>query len=94
LNVNFPAIPEYKGLRVCRMAWGEWKNEFERRPHPRGGDYYWLTGAFELDATASDADADRVALNQGYIAVTPFRLDATDYALKAELEQALGDYNP
>lgn len=93
LNVNFPATPTYKGLRVCRMAWGQWKNEFERRDHPRGGDYYWLTGKFEL-GELSDADADRVALNEGYIAVTPFRLDATDYTLKAELEQALGDFNP
>ena len=86
LNVNFPATPTYKGLRVCRMAWGQWKNEFERRDHPRCGDYYWLTGKFEL-GELSDADADRVALNEGYIAVTPFRLDATDYALKAELEK-------
>ena len=86
LNVNFPNLPEYKGVRICRMAWGEWKNEFERRPHPRGGDYYWLTGAFEL-ADTSDGQADRTALNEGYVAVTPFKLDATDYALKAELEE-------
>mgnify|MGYP002869300788 CR=1 FL=1 len=87
LNVNFPALPEYKGLRVCRMAWGEWKNEFERRSHPRGGDYYWLTGRFELERS-DDGFTDRVALDEGYVAVTPFRLDATDYVLKAELEKA------
>lgn len=86
LNVNFPATPTYKGLRVCRMAWGEWKNEFERRNHPRGGDYYWLTGHFELEEH-TDGFADRIALNEGYVAVTPFKLDATDYALKAELEE-------
>jgi 5'-nucleotidase len=85
LNVNFPARPEYKGVRICHMAWGEWKNEFEQRPHPRGGDYYWLTGKFEL-ADTSDGQADRVALNEGYVAVTPFKLDATDYALRSELE--------
>ena len=86
LNVNFPALPTYKGLRVCCMAWGEWKNEFERRNHPRGGDYYWLTGHFELN-DSTDGYADRIALNEGYVAVTPFKLDATDYALKAELEK-------
>lgn len=86
LNVNFPATPTYKGLRVCRMAWGEWKSEFERRDHPRGGDYYWLTGHFELN-DSTDGYADRIALNEGYVAVTPFKLDATDYALKAELEK-------
>ena len=92
LNVNFPATTAYKGLRVCRMAWGQWKNEFEHRPHPRGGDYYWLTGKFELEE-AGDNDADRVALNEGYVAVTPFKLDATDYALKDELEQAWSGLN-
>jgi len=86
LNVNFPAMSTFKGVRVCRMAWGEWKNEFERRNHPRGGDYYWLTGAFDLE-DSSDGYADRVALNEGYVAVTPFKLDATDYALKEELEK-------
>ena len=87
LNVNFPATPTYKGLRFCRMAWGEWKNEFERRDHPRGGDYYWLTGKFELEEH-TDGFADRIALNEGYVAVTPFKLDATDYALREELEKS------
>ncbi len=86
LNVNFPTTTPYKGIRFCRMAWGEWKSEFERRDHPRGGDYYWLTGHFELN-DSTDGYADRIALNEGYVAVTPFKLDATDYALKAELEK-------
>lgn len=86
LNVNFPTTTPYKGIRFCRMAWGEWKSEFEHRDHPRGGDYYWLTGKFEL-GEHTDGFADRIALNEGYVAVTPFKLDATDYALKAELEK-------
>ena len=45
-----------------------------------------LTSHFELEEH-TDGFADRIALNEGYVAVTPFKLDATDYALKAELEE-------
>lgn len=86
LNVNFPCVPQVKGIKVCRMAWGEWKEEFEKRSHPRGGEYYWLTGYFDR-YDVDDADADRTALDNGYIAITPIRIDLTDYALKAELDK-------
>lgn len=46
LNVNAPACSEFKGLRLCRMGRGEWCNEWEKRRHPRGWTYYWLTGEF------------------------------------------------
>ena len=36
LNVNFPATPIYEGVKVCRMARGEWTQEWEEHPHPRG----------------------------------------------------------
>lgn len=88
LNVNFPNTPHVKGIKVCRMGWGEWKDEFEKRSHPRGGDYYWLTGWFDLYEQPG-CDADRAALTDGYIAITPIRVDMTDYALKEELEQCL-----
>ena len=86
LNVNFPNATVCKGIRICRMAYGDWKNEFEKHPHPRGGDYYWLTGYFQL-YESSTADTDRMALQQGYAAITPITLDLTDYILKKQLEQ-------
>ena len=33
LNINFPNTPSYQGVRICRMARGEWKEEFEKRLH-------------------------------------------------------------
>lgn len=86
LNVNFPQVPVIKGVRVCRMAYGDWKQEFDKAIHPRtGGDYYWLTGYFQLEET-TNTDTDRQALQQGYAAITPVTLDLTDYALKQQLE--------
>lgn len=88
LNINFPNTPSYQGVRICRMARGEWKEEFEKRSYPRGGDYYWLTGWFDVYEEPG-CDADRAVLDEGYVAITPIRLDLTDYALKASLEKEL-----
>ena len=92
LNVNFPCAAASKGIRICRMAYGNWVNEFDKHRHPRTGqDYYWITGHFELDpVTDASTDTDRQALIEGYTAITPVTLDLTDYALKRELEKALG----
>ena len=78
LNVNFPAQPPFKGFKACRMAHGSWINEVEHRMHPHGYEYYWMVGDYrndELDA----ADTDQWAVNHGYIAITPTKIDITDY---------------
>ena len=78
LNVNFPAQPPFKGIKACRMTQGSWINEVVKERHPRGYDYYWMVGEYrndEPDAT----DTDQWALEHGYIAVTPTKVDVTDY---------------
>lgn len=80
LNVNIPAIPEneIKGIKICRQAKGNWKEEFEKRKDPMGKTYYWLTGMFnnhEPDAT----DTDEWALVSGYVSVVPVSVDMTAY---------------
>ena len=84
LNVNFPATPLYEGVKVCRMAQGEWTQEWEERPHPRGGSYFWLVGSFCL-RDKHPADADRPNLTNGYVAVTPIQIDMTDYRMMEEI---------
>ena len=34
LNVNFPNLPTFKGVKVCRMGYGFWDKEVENRNHP------------------------------------------------------------
>ncbi len=80
LNLNAPAQDEFKGMRMCRMAQGEWVNEWEERINPRGVKYYWLTGSFAAKDPHLE-DTDRWALDNGYVAVTPIKLDMTDYTL-------------
>lgn len=85
LNVNFPDSPSYAGIRVCRQAVGSWVNEWTSHNHPRGGEWWWLTGDFVVED--KDPMADRVALNNNYVAITPTTIDFTDYRLLKEMQQ-------
>jgi 5'-nucleotidase len=80
LNVNYPLVDKIKGVRVCRMAHGDWGNEVVRVRHPRNYDYYWLVG--DYTNTEPDAeDTDNWALTHGYIAITPTTIDVTSYEM-------------
>lgn len=85
LNVNFPNTSSYAGVKVCRQAKGEWVNEWEGHNHPRGGRWYWLTGEFECKDVAHDCD--RVAIDNNYVAITPTKIDFTDYTLLDDMKQ-------
>lgn len=80
LNVNFPVVDEYKGVKVCRMAKGSWLSETVRRQHPRGYEYYWMVGRYANDEPEAE-DTDNWALRHGYVAVTPTQIDVTNYPM-------------
>ena len=84
LNVNFPDSPSYAGVKVCRQAMGRWVNEWGSHQHPRGGEWWWLTGEFALEE--NDPLADRVALDNNYVAITPTTIDFTDYRLLQDMQ--------
>lgn len=79
LNINFPLLKEgenYQGVRVCRMSLGTWSKEVTRCHHPRGHDYFWMVGHYQNDEPEAQ-DTDRWALDHGYVAITPTRMDVT-----------------
>lgn len=82
LNVNVPAIEtdKIKGIKVCRQAKGQWKEEFDKRVDPRRAEYFWLTGYFENTENGS-SDNDEWALSNNYISVVPVKIDFTNYEL-------------
>ncbi len=84
LNVNFPAEKELKGIKVCRQAEGDWVNEWEHVTLHNDRDFYWLSGEF-LCTNPDDTTTDRWALANGYAAITPVKVDVTDYGLMDEL---------
>ena len=79
LNVNFPLVTDYKGVRVCRMAKGTWGNEVAKCHHLRGYDYWWMVGNYTNDEPEAE-DTDNWALTHGYVAITPAQIDVTAYS--------------
>lgn len=86
-NVNIPDIEEsnYKGLRVCTMTKGVWKEEFDKRQDISGKDYYWLTGSFE-NFEYDNKETDEWALRNNYAALVPIKVDLTNHELLDKLK--------
>jgi 5'-nucleotidase len=73
-----------KGVRVCRQANANWVEEFDHRKDPRGKDYYWLTGKFQLHEDVDETD--EWALVNNYISLVPIQFDFTAHKLIPELK--------
>ena len=80
LNVNAPLTDDIKGVKICRQTQGDWSNEWKRSQHPRGSEYFWLTGKY-TNLEPESVDTDQWALANQYIAVTPVQIDMTAYNL-------------
>jgi 5'-nucleotidase len=78
LNVNIPAAKknEIRGIKICRQAKGNWKEEFEKRKDPMGKTYYWLTGVFKNHEPEA-VDTDEWAIANFFVSVVPVTVDMT-----------------
>jgi len=85
LNVNIPNLPakEIKGIKVCRQANGNWKEDFDKRTSPNGKEYYWLSGEFVCKDKGEDTDV--WALDNGYVSVVPVQFDMTAHHMIQKL---------
>jgi len=91
LGVNVPegTMATYKGFRVTRQGRGLGVVEtFEERLSPRTGKPYYWNRMLEAGATDAD-DTDTVAVKQGYVTVTPYRVGEFDPAAFESLSRAL-----
>jgi len=77
-NVNFPDTPVdgVKGVQFTRQGHRDFQmTGVDRRDHPRGGDYFWLTyGAKKSDPPQG---TDLRAIYDGYVSITPLHTDLT-----------------
>ena len=87
LNVNIPNIAEesINGVKVCRQTMGYWNDGFEKRVHPAGFNYYWLTGTFH-NQEPENTETDEWALENNYVAVVPVKIDFTNYSAMQQLK--------
>ena len=78
LNVNIPPgkIDQIKGIRVTQTGVRTYRNLYEKRIDPLGRAYYWQAG--ELVDTENAPDTDIVAVNEGYVSVTPIQFHFTN----------------
>ncbi len=86
LNLNVPNLPasEVKGVRICRQSQRMFPDDYEHRTDPRGQPYWWLTGVFSYEGGTPDDDL--TAIKEGYIALTPLRVDWTNEKAISELD--------
>ena len=80
-NVNFP--PQPKGIQWTRQSVRLYDNKIEPAVDPMGRKHYWFT---VVPLGPAEEGTDRWAVENGYVSITPLRLDLTD---EAELQKHL-----
>ena len=80
-NVNFPDRDpdEVRGIQFTSQGRRDFQmSHIDKRDHPRGGDYYWLT--YGAKKSNPPDGTDLRAIYDGYISVTPLHTDLTHAA--------------
>ncbi|CAH9053240.1 5'-nucleotidase SurE [Pseudoalteromonas holothuriae] len=79
ININVPDIPlaELKGIKVCRLGARHKAETMTQQRDPWGRDVYWY-GNLGSESDAGDG-TDFHAINHGYAAITPLKVDMTAY---------------
>ncbi|MGQ9478236.1 MAG: 5'/3'-nucleotidase SurE [Candidatus Bipolaricaulia bacterium] len=87
LNVNIPDLPRERivGVKLTAQGLQRYDDHFLRGEDPFGEPYYWLTGAI-VDEDHRE-DSDLAASKEGWITLTPLRIDLTDHELLKEMRQ-------
>ncbi|OFZ18924.1 MAG: 5'/3'-nucleotidase SurE [Bdellovibrionales bacterium GWB1_55_8] len=78
LNLNVPDIPmnKIKGIELTRQGFRYYSGNILRRKDHRGRDYYWVGGSYE--GFQNELGSDCYAVESGFAALTPMKLDSTD----------------
>ncbi len=81
LNVNLPSIPadEVKGIRVARLGSRFYSESVAKQQDPWGREVLWIGGG-KITWTGDD-DTDHAAVADGYVSITPLKMDLTNHAL-------------
>lgn len=89
LNINVPDLPQnqIKGVKVCRLGYRHQSEPIISTIDPRGHEIYWVGPP----GTEEDAGpgTDFHAVNEGYVSVTPLKIDLTAHQALNELDDWL-----
>jgi 5'-nucleotidase len=89
LNINVPNLPldKVKGIRVTRQGNSGYNERYEMRSDPREVPYYWQAGTYQMSDV--DDETDALAVDQGYVSVTPVSFDLTAHDFLPALTRRL-----
>lgn len=81
LNVNLPPVhgEKIKGVKLTRLGRRVYSDSITKMQDPWGRPIYWIGGG--SIAWSGTPDSDFRAVEEGYISVTPLRLDVTHHAM-------------
>jgi 5'-nucleotidase len=82
---RFCGAPALRGVQITRLGERSYDNELIVRDDPRGKSYFWIGGEFPEMGDAPGTDCR--ALHDGYVSVTPVRLDSTHHEAVGEVAQ-------
>jgi 5'-nucleotidase len=83
VNVNFPARAP-RGTRWTRQSMRHYDGKVVPAKDPMGRTHYWFT---VVPVEGTEEGTDRWAAEQGYVSMTPLRLDLTDHAQLEEVRK-------
>lgn len=87
LNVNIPPIPEehIRGIKITKQACSRFIEKYIAKEGQNGANYYELTG--EMEVVDDDPLNDEQAVKDGFVSITPLKLDMTDTLTLTLLEK-------
>ncbi len=90
LNINIPAVAasQIQGIKVARQAHSRFIEEFIQESRSDHKRVYTLAG--EIEVCDPDGTTDEEVLSEGFISLTPLKLDLTDYSQMPILERWFG----
>lgn len=85
INVNLPPAPQ--GIKWTRQSVRQYDGKVVAGTDPMGRQHYWFT---VVPLEEAEEGTDRWAVENGYVSITPLRLDLTN---ETELSMALAQSN-
>ena len=91
MNVNFPHAPvsDITGIRLAHHMDAKMKDEVIERHDRWGRPYYWVGHSTRHETIAHDSDV--AAVKDKAIAITPIKIDMTDYNMLKTMTESLKD---
>ncbi len=79
LNINVPFSKEFKGYKITKAGYRIYGNDAHLHRNPRGEEYYWIGTHTLRHKESPEKNCDLSATNDGYVSITPIKLDMTAY---------------